>query len=449
MRVDLGLQPPDLGVGQQMVFDADVLQFELGGKQVGQSLGQLEQRPVQRPALGAVKLEAAEDGRPLAQRHDDGLPQRTIRSAAADILLLGHEHVPGQPPIPLKVGDTLEINEKRATVVGIARATPTFRSDPIIYTTYSKAKNFNTSDRKMVSFILAKAKPNENPAVVAKRIAKATDLLALTAEQFKKKCLDFMLVGPSGCGKTTLLSVIAGILDQDGGTCALFGKDLATMPPRERVSFRGKNIGFVFQAFNLVPTLSVAENVSIPLLINGTPRREALKRALWQLEQVDLAGRGTDLPTQFSGGQQQRVAIARALVHDPRLVVCDEPTSALDHKTGTRVIEMLKNLAVSDNRALVVVTHGRRQLCEHWVTDEFVGRNGQKCRTTGRRRGESRAPSRSASAAYGDASGGQRGSPFGNPHAANDLAASCASKGQRAWGACGTRNRKGSLVWSL
>ena len=101
-------------------------------------------------------------------------------------------HVPGQPPIPLKVGDTLEINEKRATVVGIARATPTFRSDPIIYTTYSKAKNFNTSDRKMVSFILAKAKPNENPAVVAKRIAKATDLLALTAEQFKKKCLDFM-----------------------------------------------------------------------------------------------------------------------------------------------------------------------------------------------------------------------------------------------------------------
>jgi len=169
-----------------------------------------------------------------------------------------------------------------------------------------------------------------------------------------------MLVGPSGCGKTTLLSVIAGILDQDGGTCALFGKDLATMPPRERVSFRGKNIGFVFQAFNLVPTLSVAENVSIPLLINGTPRREALKRALWQLEQVDLAGRGTDLPTQFSGGQQQRVAIARALVHDPRLVVCDEPTSALDHKTGTRVIEMLKNLAVSDNRALVVVTHDQR-----------------------------------------------------------------------------------------
>lgn len=99
---------------------------------------------------------------------------------------------PGQPPIPLKVGDTLEINEKRATVVGIARATPTFRSDPIIYTTYTKAKNFNTSDRKMVSFILAKAKPGEDPEVVARRIGKSTALLALTADQFKRKCLDFM-----------------------------------------------------------------------------------------------------------------------------------------------------------------------------------------------------------------------------------------------------------------
>lgn len=100
--------------------------------------------------------------------------------------------IPGQPPIPLKVGDTLEINEKRATVVGIARATPTFRSDPIIYTTYSKAKNFNTSDRKMVTFVLAKAKPGENPETVAKRITKATGLAALTAAQFKQKSLNFM-----------------------------------------------------------------------------------------------------------------------------------------------------------------------------------------------------------------------------------------------------------------
>jgi len=116
----------------------------------------------------------------------------------------------------------------------------------------------------------------------------------------------------------------------------------------------------VFQAFNLVPTLTVAENVAIPLLINGTRRDEALRRATWQLEQVGLGGRERDMPGQFSGGQQQRVAIARALVHDPRLVVCDEPTSALDHKTGTKVLEMLKSLAVADNRALVIVTHDQR-----------------------------------------------------------------------------------------
>jgi putative ABC transport system ATP-binding protein len=169
-----------------------------------------------------------------------------------------------------------------------------------------------------------------------------------------------MLVGPSGCGKTTLISVIAGILDQDGGTCQLFGQDVSRFSPRERVRFRGKNIGFVFQAFNLVPTLTVAENVAIPLLINGTRRDEALRRATWQLEQVGLGGRERDMPGQFSGGQQQRVAIARALVHDPRLVVCDEPTSALDHKTGTKVLEMLKSLAVADNRALVIVTHDQR-----------------------------------------------------------------------------------------
>jgi putative ABC transport system permease protein len=106
--------------------------------------------------------------------------------------LARRSNIPGQPPIPLKVGDTLEINEKRAIVVGIARATPTFRSDPIIYTTYSKAKNFNTTDRKMVTFVLAKAKSGESPEAVAKRITRSTGLGALTAEQFKQKSLDFM-----------------------------------------------------------------------------------------------------------------------------------------------------------------------------------------------------------------------------------------------------------------
>ncbi|MFZ5811678.1 MAG: ABC transporter ATP-binding protein [Thermodesulfobacteriota bacterium] len=169
-----------------------------------------------------------------------------------------------------------------------------------------------------------------------------------------------MLVGPSGCGKTTLISVIAGILDQDTGSCELFGQDLARLSKRERVRFRGKHIGFVFQAFNLVPCLTARENIAVPLLINGVKRDAALRQADIQLSRVGLEDRRDSLPSQLSGGQQQRVAIARALVHDPGLVVCDEPTSALDHGTGTRVLDMLKSLAVRDNRALVIVTHDSR-----------------------------------------------------------------------------------------
>ncbi len=169
-----------------------------------------------------------------------------------------------------------------------------------------------------------------------------------------------MLVGPSGCGKTTLISVIAGILDQDEGNCVLFGQNLKQLTKTQRVVFRGKNVGFVFQAFNLIPTLTAAENVAVPLLINGIPMPEALVRAHAGLDAVGLAGREQALPSQLSGGQQQRVAIARALVHNPRLVVCDEPTSALDHQTGRRVMAALKSLAVSRDRALVIVTHDAR-----------------------------------------------------------------------------------------
>jgi putative ABC transport system ATP-binding protein len=169
-----------------------------------------------------------------------------------------------------------------------------------------------------------------------------------------------MLVGPSGCGKTTLISVIAGILDQDEGNCVLFGQNLKQLTNTQRVVFRGKNVGFVFQAFNLIPTLTATENVAVPLLINGIPMSEALVRAHASLDEVGLAGREQALPSQLSGGQQQRVAIARALVHNPRLVVCDEPTSALDHQTGRRVMAALKSLAVSRDRALVIVTHDAR-----------------------------------------------------------------------------------------
>jgi putative ABC transport system ATP-binding protein len=170
-----------------------------------------------------------------------------------------------------------------------------------------------------------------------------------------------MLVGPSGCGKTTLISVLAGVLRRDGGACAVFGRDYNRMSEDETTSFRGVNIGFVFQAFNLIPTLTTAENVATPLIINGAKPRAAVSHAREILVQVGFDDRMMrSLPQDISGGQQQRVAIARSLVHNPRLIVCDEPTSALDSKTGHKVMELMRQLAVGKDRALVVVTHDAR-----------------------------------------------------------------------------------------
>jgi len=169
-----------------------------------------------------------------------------------------------------------------------------------------------------------------------------------------------MLVGPSGCGKTTLISVVAGILDHDDGQCLVFQQDLRAMGQKKKTRYRGQNVGFVFQAYNLLPTLTALENVSVPLLILGFPRSEAQFRAKAILVQVGLEDRLSALPAQLSGGQQQRVAIARALIHGPKLIVCDEPTSALDAETGQRVMEVLRNAALSSDRALIIVTHDSR-----------------------------------------------------------------------------------------
>lgn len=169
-----------------------------------------------------------------------------------------------------------------------------------------------------------------------------------------------MLVGPSGCGKTTLISVIAGILNHDEGDCIVFGENLKDMAQGKKTLFRGANVGFVFQAYNLIPSLTVTENVAVPLLITGTSRKEALGRAIEILERINLGDKLNALPGTLSGGQQQRVAIARALVHSPRLIVCDEPTSALDADTGRLVMEVLRNTALSSDRAIIVVTHDNR-----------------------------------------------------------------------------------------
>mgnify|MGYP000986553604 CR=1 FL=1 len=169
-----------------------------------------------------------------------------------------------------------------------------------------------------------------------------------------------MLVGPSGCGKTTLISVVAAILDHDEGDVTLFGRSLSAMSQIDKTRFRGANIGFVFQTYNLIPTLTVAENVAIPLLILGSRRSAALRRAREVLEAVGLSEKAGAFPQALSGGQQQRVAIARALVNNPRLIVCDEPTSALDADTGRLVMGVLRRSALSAERALLIVTHDNR-----------------------------------------------------------------------------------------
>jgi putative ABC transport system ATP-binding protein len=168
------------------------------------------------------------------------------------------------------------------------------------------------------------------------------------------------LVGPSGCGKTTLISVIAGLLDRNGGTVELFGQDLEGLTPRQRILFRRKNLGFVYQQFNLLPALTAAENAAVPLLAAGLPRAQAVDRAKELLVKLGLEQRVDALPDKLSGGQQQRVTLARALVHEPRLIICDEPTASLDHATGEAVMQLLAENAVHPERAVIVVTHDNR-----------------------------------------------------------------------------------------
>ncbi len=169
-----------------------------------------------------------------------------------------------------------------------------------------------------------------------------------------------MLVGPSGCGKTTLISIIAGILRPDAGQCEVLGTDVAHLSAGEAVAFRGKNIGFIFQAYYLLPALTVAENVAVPLVINGMGRREAHKKARDILAEVGLGKRSDAMPAELSGGQQQRVAIARALVHEPQIVVCDEPTSALDHVTGEQIMQLMQKAVHQRAATMIIVTHDNR-----------------------------------------------------------------------------------------
>ncbi len=169
-----------------------------------------------------------------------------------------------------------------------------------------------------------------------------------------------ILMGPSGSGKTTLISIIAGILTQTEGECLVSNLNLNRMEDRKKTEYRGKHIGFVFQIFNLIPTLTCQENVSVPLLINKVDKATALKRAADLLQQVGIPEKHDVYPPQLSGGQQQRVAIARAMIHNPDLIVCDEPTSYLDHETGMKVMELLRSIVTDRGKTLIIVSHDVR-----------------------------------------------------------------------------------------
>lgn len=168
------------------------------------------------------------------------------------------------------------------------------------------------------------------------------------------------LVGPSGCGKTTLISTIAGLLTSNSGSIEILGRKISAMPKRRVIGFRARYLGFIFQQFNLIPALTASENAAVSLVVKGYTLSSACRISDKLLDQLGLGKFKNKYPNQLSGGQQQRVAIARALAHDPQIVICDEPTASLDAETGRTVMELLRDVAGRENRAVVVVTHDSR-----------------------------------------------------------------------------------------
>jgi putative ABC transport system ATP-binding protein len=167
------------------------------------------------------------------------------------------------------------------------------------------------------------------------------------------------LLGPSGSGKSTLLNIIAGLDHADAGSVELAGHDMVALDERARTLIRRRDVGFVFQFFNLVPTLTVAENVALPLELTGQPRRASAAAASALLQRVGITGREDSFPDEMSGGEQQRVAVARALAHGPRIVLADEPTGNLDQATGARVLAVLTGLVAEQGAAMLIATHSR------------------------------------------------------------------------------------------
>jgi putative ABC transport system ATP-binding protein len=169
---------------------------------------------------------------------------------------------------------------------------------------------------------------------------------------------DFVaLMGPSGSGKTTLLNLIGGLDQPSTGTLSVDGRNIERLRSAELAAWRARNVGFVFQFYNLMPELTAQKNVELPLLLTNLSSAERSKRAQIALTVVGLADRANHKPKELSGGQEQRVAIARAIVADPTLLVCDEPTGDLDRKTADEILRLLQELNASQGKTIVMVTH--------------------------------------------------------------------------------------------
>lgn len=202
------------------------------------------------------------------------------------------------------------------------------------------------------------------------------DVLIRASAQFQTGEI-VAILGKSGSGKSTLLNLISGIEQIDQGTIWIGGRNLTELDEQRRTLFRRRNIGFIFQFFNLIPTLTVLENVSLPAEINGHSAPEAHKLAEPLLEAVGLLDRVTTFPDRLSGGEQQRVAIARALINDPILVLADEPTGNLDEHTGIQVLDLLDRLTRQSGKNMILVTHSREAA---GIADRILYlRDGQLC----------------------------------------------------------------------
>jgi putative ABC transport system ATP-binding protein len=215
-------------------------------------------------------------------------------------------------------------------------------------------KNFNaTNESKAIKEIIVKA---ENLSkIYGSGSSKVVALDSVNLEIYKGEIV--AILGPSGSGKTTLLNLLAGLDVPTSGTIVIDGQEITKMSEEEKAKFRAKNMGFIFQFFNLIPVLTAVENVELPLLLNKVPVADARKRALELLELMGISHRKDAYPSQLSGGEQQRVSIARALSTTPKIIWADEPTGALDVKNGEQIKKLIIELNKEFRTTFVIVTH--------------------------------------------------------------------------------------------